>query len=603
VSIEENIYQEALAAIQADDLARARDLLTRLIKRNPRNADYWLWMSSVVDSLRERKYCLRQAYKIDPEHEEVRKGLIILGELPLDEKLITPPDKLYQDWEKDLRKDYLTRFKPPTIKDFFTPKRVLIGLGATVLVLALVAIGIFAPGINITRRATPTQIVLATFRPPSSLQETQTVAAPTEARATPTESGPTPLWMLLEETLTPTPRYVNTPHPRAEAFRTGMRAFEEEKWDDAITYFEQATEVEPDAADIYYYIGECYRNKEYDLQAIKAYNQALTKDGTFAPAYVGLGKTYLFEMEQWENARDNYELAIKNDPEILDAYLDLTLIYLDQENAEEALEILDAADEEDLESPFLPLYRAQALLLTEDADKALEYALLANEMDPTHLASYRVLGQSYLAADEISEALDILTIYLAHEKYDGEAYTWLGLCFEARGEIDDAFDAYSRAIKFNNKQPIPYLQRGLIRFEREEYELAKSDLLKSHALDKHSLILNMTLGRTYLILEDYGNAYQKISECEAYAEGDEDWAQIYFWRAQALEGLDGQATVARKNWENLLKLPEDTYPAEWKKIAEEHLGRVATFTRTPTLTKTITPTRTPTPKRTATPRP
>jgi tetratricopeptide (TPR) repeat protein len=217
-------------------------------------------------------------------------------------------------------------------------------------------------------------------------------------------------------------------------------------------------------------------------------------------------------------------------------------------------------------------------------------------MDPTHLQSYRVLAQSYLAAGEIGEALDTLTIYLAHEKYDGEAYTWLGLCHEARDEQALAFDAYSRAIKLDAKQPAAYLQRGLIYFDREEFEQAKSDLVRALALDKHSFVLNITLGQTYLILEEYGNAYQKFSECEAYAEGDEDWAQIYFWRAQALENLDGQATVARKNWSNLLKLPEDTYPEEWKEIAEEHLGRVATFTRTPTLTRTVTPTRTPTPK-------
>jgi len=602
VSIEENIYNEALAAIQADDLSRARDLLTRLIKRNPRNADYWLWMSSVVDSLRERKYCLRQAYKINPEHEEVKKGLIILGELPLDEKMIVSPDKLYQDWQKDLRKDYLTRFRPPSLKDFFTPKRLLIGAGASVLVLALVAIGIFAPSLRITKRATSTPITLATFRPPAALQQTMDVT-PTDELITPTQAGPTPLWMLLDETLTPTPRYVNTPHPRAEAFKTGIRAFENEEWDEVITYMEQAADVEPDAPDIYYYIGEAYRNKEYDLQAIKAYNQALTRDGSFAPAFLGLGKTYLYEMDQWENAQDNFELAIKNDPQILEAYLDLTLILLDQENGEDVLEILDEADDADLESPFLPLYRAQALLLTDEPEKALKSALLANEMDPTHLQSYRVLAESYLAAGEISEALDILTIYLAHEKFDGEAHTWLGLCHEANEEQALALDAYSRAIKLDNKQPVAYLQRGLIYFEREDYEKAQSDLLKSLDLDKHSFILNITLGQTYLFEEDYGNAYQKFSECEAYAEGDEYWAQIYFWRAQALEGLDGQATVARKNWSNLLKLPEDSYPAEWKKIAEEHLGRVATFTRTPTLTKTVTPTRTPTPKRTATPKP
>lgn len=589
-----------MTAIQTDDLSRARDLLTRLIKRNPRKAEYWLWMSAVVDSVRERKYCLKQAYKIDPENKETKKGLIILGELPIDEQMIIPPEKLIRDWQKDLRKEYLTRFKPPSLKDFFTAKRVLIGLGATILVLALVSLGIFAPSLRITRRATSTPIVLSTFRPPAALQQTM---AATPTVLTPTEAGATPLWMLLEETFTPTPLYVNTPHPRTEAFKAGMRAFEKEEWDDVITYMEQAADVEPDSPDIYYYTGEAYRNKEYDLQAIKSYNQALNRDSNFAPAFLGLGKTYLYEMDQWENARDNFKLAIKNDPHILEAYLELALLSLNQNNGEAALEYVDEAEDAGLESPFLPLYRAQALLLLEEPEQALESALLANELDPTHLNSYRVLGQAYLDAGEIGEALDTLTIYMAHEKYDGEAYTWLGLAYETRRQQSLALDAYTKAIKLDNKQPTAYLQRGLIYFERDEIEKAKSDLLRSIGLDKHSFVANMTLGQVYLLLEDDGNAYQKFSECEAYAESDEDWAQIYYWRAQALENLDGMMNVARKNWSNLLKLPEESYPKEWKKVAEERLNRVATFTRTPTLTRTITPTRTRTLTRTPTPRP
>ena len=55
---EENMFLEAQKAIEAGDKARGKDLLTRLLKQNQQNADYWLWMSAVVDSEKERRYCL-----------------------------------------------------------------------------------------------------------------------------------------------------------------------------------------------------------------------------------------------------------------------------------------------------------------------------------------------------------------------------------------------------------------------------------------------------------------------------------------------------------------------------------------------------------------
>lgn len=588
------MFQEALTAIQADDLARARDLLTRLIKRNPRNAAYWLWMSAVVDSLRERKYCLKQAYRLDPDNKAIQQGLILLGELPVDQELVILPKTLHQNWQKELRKDYLTRFKPPGLKDFFTWQRLLIGVGAVALVVALGAVGLLSPLLRNGRRNTPAPIVLATFRPPAALQETL-AASPTVL--TPTQAGPTPLWMLLEETLTPTPLYVATPHPRTEAFKSGLRAYEAQAWDDMLTYMEQAAQVEPDAPDIHYYIGEAYRNKQYTMPAIKAYNQALTKDGNFAPAYLGLGKTYLYNMEQWENARDNFKLAVKNDPQILEAYLELAHLALEQSNGQLALDWITQAEDARLSSPFLPLYRAQALLLLEQPEEALAAALTANQQDPTHLDSYRVLGQAYLAAAQIGEAVETLNIYLAHAPEDGEATAWLGLAYEERGQTQRALDTYTQAIQLGTRQPAAYLNRGLIYFAQGKNEEAKTDLQKSLELDKTSFVAHMTLGQVHLLLEEDGNAYQQFSVCEAYAESDEDWAQIYYWRAQALENL-GQTDVARNNWSNLLKLPAASVPEDWQLLAEQRLGRTRTPTLTPT--RTITPTLTRTPTRTIT---
>lgn len=70
---------EAIAAARAGDRARARDLFSRLVRTDSANAEYWVWMSAVVDTDRERIYCLESALKLDPTNRAAMRGLVILG--------------------------------------------------------------------------------------------------------------------------------------------------------------------------------------------------------------------------------------------------------------------------------------------------------------------------------------------------------------------------------------------------------------------------------------------------------------------------------------------------------------------------------------------
>ena len=54
VESESSMYQSALEAVDSKDKERARDLFTRLIKLNPTRADYWVWMSSLVPTPKEK---------------------------------------------------------------------------------------------------------------------------------------------------------------------------------------------------------------------------------------------------------------------------------------------------------------------------------------------------------------------------------------------------------------------------------------------------------------------------------------------------------------------------------------------------------------------
>jgi Tfp pilus assembly protein PilF len=63
---ENTMLREAVNALRLGDRTRARDLLTRLLKTDQKNATYWVWLSAVVDSQKERLYCLQRALEADP---------------------------------------------------------------------------------------------------------------------------------------------------------------------------------------------------------------------------------------------------------------------------------------------------------------------------------------------------------------------------------------------------------------------------------------------------------------------------------------------------------------------------------------------------------
>jgi hypothetical protein len=96
------MFQEVLAAIEKGENSRARDLLTRLLKVDTNNAEYWVWMSAVVDSPRERSYCLREALRVDPQNLEAQRGLVIMGEAVPDPAQAVPLKAQKRNWQAEL---------------------------------------------------------------------------------------------------------------------------------------------------------------------------------------------------------------------------------------------------------------------------------------------------------------------------------------------------------------------------------------------------------------------------------------------------------------------------------------------------------------------
>ena len=98
---QEKMYKAALEAIEQGQTTKARELFTSLLRSDSSKAEYWLWMSTLVDTTQERIYCLESALRADPDNEAAKRGLVILGARQAgDEVVPVPPIK--RNWEKNI---------------------------------------------------------------------------------------------------------------------------------------------------------------------------------------------------------------------------------------------------------------------------------------------------------------------------------------------------------------------------------------------------------------------------------------------------------------------------------------------------------------------
>ena len=581
----DTMFQEAVEALRVGDRPRAKDLLTRLIKTDQNNVNYWVWMSAAVETAKERVYCLQTALHIDPEHAAAKRGLILLGALPPDETVQPFPVNRPRAWEDQL---LLAHERPDEKKPFLsTPLARLAGLGAVGVVLCGLVFFMFI----LPRLPRTAVIPTFTFGPSPTFTLTPTALNDT-SHPSPTYTGPRPLWALLLATYTPTPLYNPTPRqPQSgDIFRAAHDAYNRGNWEEVVSFMQQIAVVEPESADPWYFIGEAYRFQEKYTEAQDAYNRALELNPNFGPAYVGLARVKL-ALKPDADVLEDLDTAIQKDPAFVDAYLVRAALKIDHADAKGALKDLQAAEAIAPDSALIQYEYARAYLALDEPERALTYAQRANELDITMLPVYLLLGDAYTANDQTEEALKALETYVTYAEEDEFTLFLQGKLNYLAGDYETALEKLDASIKLK-PSPEARLYRGLTYLELKRAAEAVYELRVALQSFPESFEAQIGLTRAYMLDKKYGNAYLQAEQAFPLAETDEQRAQVYYWRANAQEKM-GQLAGAKRDFEALLALPAEAVPAAWRTEARQHLTAMATPSVTLTVTRTPTPTKMP----------
>lgn len=79
----DEIIANSVDAIKAGDTARGCDLLVRALQVDPNNEVAWFWLSAVVATKEEQRYCLKRVLEINCDNCQAREGLDALEAGPI----------------------------------------------------------------------------------------------------------------------------------------------------------------------------------------------------------------------------------------------------------------------------------------------------------------------------------------------------------------------------------------------------------------------------------------------------------------------------------------------------------------------------------------
>ena len=583
---EDTMFQDAVDALRRGDKPRAKELLTLLLKADQNNPTYWVWLSATVDNSKERIYCLQTALKLDPENSTAKRGLILLGALTPDATIQPFPMNHPRAWEEKL---LLANEKPKERGLKALAKNPATRLAGVVMIGAgLVAVVIF--GFILPRQSKLDTRPSNTPGPSPTFTATPTLFG---ATAPPTKSftGPTPLWMLLPQTYTPTAMYVNTlraPQVR-DQYRSAQIAYANGDWDAYIASMELIIPLEPNSADIYYLIGDAYRFKGEVNNALSAYNNALKIDPKFGPAYLGLARARLLG-DANANVDALFDEAIARDPKFGEIYIERARYYLSHNKPKDAILDLQKANELLPESPEVYVTYANAYLALNDKENALKSAEKAYSLDITNLSVYKTLGKLYVGDGQNQRAIESLDVYLTYEDKDDQAYALRGQAYYELKDYKSATENFDKAASINpNGLRKFYLYKGLANLELNNLDKALDDLGGAFSVDEKSFAVNLGLLRVNYLQEKFGSAYQKAEAIKSLAQTNEEVAIALYWHALVQEKR-GETKDATNDWKNLLAMDETVMTADMRTEADQHLRTMVTATNTSKPeTATVTP--------------
>ena len=312
-------------------------------------------------------------------------------------------------------------------------------------------------------------------------------------------------------------------------FRRGNRHYDAGEYDDAITDYNQAIDLDSNIAAAYYNRGVAYTKLGKYAEAIADYDQAITLDPQDAAAYNNRGIAYR-NLGKYAEAIADCTQAIALDPKYAVAYSNRG----DANNhlGKYAEAIADCTQAITLDSKYAGAYNNRGIAygnLGKYTEAIADYTQ-AIVLDPKYAVAYCNRGDANNHLGKYAEAIaDCTQAITLDSKYAG-AYNNRGNAHAKLGKYAEAIADYDQAIALDPKYAAAYNNRGYAYANLGKYAEAIADYTQAIALDPKNAAAYNNRGLAY---DDLGKYAEAIADYDQAIALDPKYARAYHNRGIA----------------------------------------------------------------------
>ena len=297
-----------------------------------------------------------------------------------------------------------------------------------------------------------------------------------------------------------------------------------EKFEDAITAYQQAIAYTPDSAYIRAALGSAYASTHQYTEALDAYKvavalnssdkmihhqlgnvyskrgehtaairhqlQAITLAPKFAVAHYQLGLLYA-QQKRWTDAISAYRTAYQNDPALVESLYNLAQAYLRTGDTAAAREQMALFEKR--KAVLTPLHELRgALQRTQGATERSQ--LLGN------------IGRYYLKGGDYEKAVSEYQKALGMDPQSVAAYNGIGVAYTMLERYEDAVAAQQKALELQPDFAKAHAGLGLVYLRQHKTALALTHYLQAVALEPQFLEAHQKIAIILLNQERYAEA-------------------------------------------------------------------------------------------------
>jgi len=304
---------------------------------------------------------------------------------------------------------------------------------------------------------------------------------------------------------------------QADAYnQLGIQEYDKKNYDQAVKYYQKATEADPELGLAYYNMGLAWYARYNYEEAISTFSKAIEYNANDYYAHYYRGSCWYYKRE-YDKAIQDYNKSIQLSPDSADAFYQRALCWYYKREYDKAIQDYDKSIQLSPESADAFYQRALCWFYKKEYDKAI---------------------QDYDKSIQLSPD-------------SADAFYQRALCWYYKREYDKAIQDFDKSIQINPFSADVFYHRGLCWYYKGDYYTAIKDFDKSDELKPDLADTFVMRGNCWYTLKVYDNALKNYEQALRLSPNNQNTIYnlglVHEQRREYLQAIDYYSRVIQEN--------------------------------------------------------